>query len=416
MSGEFLLVLIVAGSYLAAHWAFEWLGHRYMLVSGAEYLLLGILLGPQVSGVLHASVLDAFAPFMTLALGWIGAVVGSNFLVPRLVRTRLELLRVAFTEATLALVMTATLMTAALAWLYQLPLGDTVPPAAALGAIAVASSPAGIAMLTRRHVRRGLVVGQIEVATGVDAFTAIVAYSLLLCIAHAAPTSSVRAPTPTEWAVISVAIGCVGGALFHLFVGNERNVDRLFISIGGSVILVSGAAAYLRLSPLLPAMLVGAMLANTTKNRDEIRLALTRVERPLYFVLLIFAGAAWDPGTTAWWVIPAVVFVIVRTFAKLTSARLAAFFNGLLSSLGARWGRALLGQGGLAIAIALDYHLFHGDLLLPDVVFSAAVTSVLLTDLSSARLVHSVVRRYTRRAFDASTPATAHAAFVPDEK
>ena len=32
MSGEFLLVLIVAGSYLAAHWAFEWLGHRYMLV------------------------------------------------------------------------------------------------------------------------------------------------------------------------------------------------------------------------------------------------------------------------------------------------------------------------------------------------------------------------------------------------
>jgi len=68
MSGEFLLVLLVAGSYLAAHWAFEWLGHRYMLVSGAEYLLLGILLGPQVSGVLHASVLDAFAPFMTLAL------------------------------------------------------------------------------------------------------------------------------------------------------------------------------------------------------------------------------------------------------------------------------------------------------------------------------------------------------------
>ena len=61
MSGEFLLVLIVAGAYLAAHWAFEWLGQRYMLVSGAEYLLLGILLGPQVSGVLHASVLDASA-------------------------------------------------------------------------------------------------------------------------------------------------------------------------------------------------------------------------------------------------------------------------------------------------------------------------------------------------------------------
>ena len=416
MSGDFVLILIVAAAYLAAHWAFEWLGHRYMLISGAEYLLLGILLGPQVSGVLRASVLDAFAPFMTLALGWMGAVVGSHFHLPRLVRTRGELIRVAFTEATLSLLVAAALLTAALGWLYQLPLGDTVPPAVALGAIAVASSPAGVAMLTRRLVRRGLVVRQIEVATGVDAFTAIVAFSLVLCIAHVAPPTNVRVPTPTEWAVISVAIGCVGGALFHLFVGSERNVDRLFISIGGAVILASGAAAYLRLSPLLPAMLIGAVLANTRHNRDEIRAALTRVERPLYFVLLIFAGAAWDPGTTAWWMIPAFVFVVVRTFAKLTSARLAAFFNGLLPSLGARWGRALLGQGGLAIAIALDYHLFHGDLLLPDVVFSAAVASVLLTDLSSARLVHSVVRRYTRRALDAPTPVAPHAAFMPDEQ
>ena len=73
MAGPFVLVLIVAGAYLAAHWAFEWLGARYLLVSGAEYLLLGILLGPQVSGVLEASVLNGFAPFMTLAMGWIGA-------------------------------------------------------------------------------------------------------------------------------------------------------------------------------------------------------------------------------------------------------------------------------------------------------------------------------------------------------
>lgn len=59
MAGLFILVLIVAGAYLAPHWAFEWLGARYVLVSGAEYLRLGILLGPPVSGVLHASIRDA---------------------------------------------------------------------------------------------------------------------------------------------------------------------------------------------------------------------------------------------------------------------------------------------------------------------------------------------------------------------
>lgn len=415
MTGPFLLVLIIAGAYLAAHWAFEWLGHRYLLVSGAEYLLLGILLGPQVSGLLQASVLDGFAPFMTLALGWIGAVVGSHFYLPLLVRTRNVLFNVAFAEAILTLVVCAGLLTGALAWLFELPLIDTVPPAVTLAAIATASSPAGVALLTQRRVRRGIVVRQIEVATDIDAFTAIVTFSLLLCIAHATPTSGVRAPTPTEWAAISVAIGCVGGALFHLFVGTERNVDRLFISIAGAVILASGAAAYLRLSPLLPAMLIGALLMNTSRNREEIRQALTRVERPFYFVLLIFAGAAWDPGIAAWWVIPAVVFVVLRTFTKMASARLAARLNGMVPVLGPHWGRALLGQGGLAIAIALNYHLFHGGLLLPDVVFTAAVASVLVTDLSSARLVQSVVRRYTRRIVDTSNPVEPNPA-LPAEK
>ena len=38
-------VLANVGAYLAAHVAFGWLARRYLIVSGAEYLLLGILLG-----------------------------------------------------------------------------------------------------------------------------------------------------------------------------------------------------------------------------------------------------------------------------------------------------------------------------------------------------------------------------------
>ena len=416
MAGPFVLILIVAGAYLAAHWAFEWLGARYLLVSGAEYLVLGILVGPQVSGVLQVSALDGFAPFMILAIGWIGAAAGSQFYIPRMVRSYGPIYRVALVEASLTLVAAAVFLTGVLAWLYQLPLADTVAPAAALGAIATVSSPAGVAMLRRRLVRRGLVIRQIEVATAIDAFVAIVAFSLLVCIEHGAPATGHRAPTPTEWAVISVAIGCIGGSLFHLFVGNERAIDRLFISIAGAVILVSGAAAYLRMSPLLPTMLLGAMLANTRRNRVEIRQALTRVERPLYFVLLVFAGAAWDPGTIAWWIVPALVFVIVRAVAKLGAARLAARFNGLTESLGQRWGRALLGQGGLAIAIALNYQLFHGTMLLADVVFTAAIVSVVLTDLSSARFVDSVVGRYTQPVVDAQTPIGPSSALEAERK
>jgi hypothetical protein len=391
MTAGLLLILIVAAAYLAAHVAMDWIGRRFLIVSGAEYLLLGILLGPQVSGAIRTSTVDEFAPVLTLALGWVGALVGAQFYVPDLLRLRSVAFKTAFLEALISLSVVAGLMGATFAWWFGLDTAGAAVPAIAVGAIAVASAPAGIAVVAQYLRARGPVVEQLHVATAVDAVVAVVAFGILLAVTHGAPSAEIRPPTPTEWVVISLGIGLVGGALFHLFVGQEQNVDRLFIALAGALILCSGAAAHLRLSPLLPAFLVGVVLVNTTSKRDALAQLLSRVERPLYFVLLIFAGAAWEPGTRAW-VLPVAVFLVVRTFAKLGGARLAARANGVYHALGPHWGLGLIGHGGLAVAIALNYRLSDTSTL-PNVVFTAALASVLLTDFFSARIVHAVVTR-----------------------
>ena len=143
-------------------------------------------------------------------------------------------------------------------------------------------------------------------------------------------------------------------------------------------------------------MLIGAILANTARNRHEIGVVLHRVQRPLYLVLLIFAGAAWRvPGSG--WLIPLVAFVAVRLVAKLGGARLATRLSGMSGVLGRDWGLALAGQGSLAAALALNYRIFD-DSDLSNVVFTIALVSVLATDLLSARVVRAVVRRHHRRA------------------
>ena len=47
MSSTLLLVIVAASAYLAAHVVFGWLGRKYLVVSGAEYLLLGIVARAQ---------------------------------------------------------------------------------------------------------------------------------------------------------------------------------------------------------------------------------------------------------------------------------------------------------------------------------------------------------------------------------
>jgi Kef-type K+ transport system membrane component KefB len=403
MPAALILILAVAVAYLAAHVAFDWLAKRFMLVSGAEYLLLGILLGPHVSGILSAQTMSGFAPLITLALGWIGAIVGTQFYLPALVRIPARTYRLGFLEAILTAFMVGG-VGAALMWLItgRGDITQSIAPALALGAIAAVSAPAGIEVVTRKiGGQREPIVLQLQVATAMDALVGIVTMGLLFCIFHPNDTIAARGITPTEWAVITLGIGVVGGTLFHLFLGGETNVDRLFISLAGAIILASGAAAYLHLSPVLTSMVVGAVLVNTSGgSRPVIADTLAKSERPFYFVLLVFAGASWDPSTVAWWWAVVLAFLVTRVVGKIGTARLGARVNDALPDLGPDWGFALLGQGGLAIALGLDYSRFSAAVL-PHAVFTAAIVSVLFTDVGSARIIHAVMSRLRwRRSLD----------------
>lgn len=391
MTPSLTLLVVVVGAYLAAHVAFGWIARRFQIVSGAEYLLLGFLLGPQVSGLLSTSLLDGFAPFLSLALGWIGAIVGAQFYLPQLIRIPAAHHRIAFTEALLTFATVSGSMAWVLGWSFGVPVSSTIAPAIAMGAVATATAPTGIAMVARRLRRPGALVRQLEITAAVDALVAVAGIGLLIAILHPEPPGALRPPTATEWVVISIGLGVVGGVLFHLFLGDETESDRIFIGLLGAILLVSGAAAYLRLSPLLPAMLVGAILIHTTTNREETQRVLQTVERPIYFVLLIFAGAAWLPiGLPG--VLAVAGFLLVRPLAKIGGAALAARANGAIPALGDSWGRALIGQGGLALAIALNYQIYGGTPL-ANTVFAAAIVSVLFTDVTAARVAEQVVRR-----------------------
>ena len=392
MTSALVLIVIVAIAYLATHVAFDWIARRLMIVSGAEYLVLGILLGPQVTGLLDARALQSFAPLITLATSWIGASVGAELLLQRAVLLPARTYRLAFTEAIGTVVFVTAVLIIAIGALLEVQLGTALVPALGLGAIAVASTPFAAGMVAQRIGQRGPIIEQLEVTAVVDAVVAIATIGILLSIERPALHMAVRAPTPTEWAVITVAIGVIGGALFHLFLGAERKIDRLFIALAGSLILACGAAAYLELSPVFVAMLVAAMLVNTSGNGAQIKDVIAKGQRPFYFVLLIFAGALWQP-TSVNAVLIVALFLAARVAGKVASARLGARFNDAFRDIGRGWGWGLIGQGGIALAIAIDYRR-HDAALYPNVVFTAAVVSVLLTDLLSARVAHTVITPY----------------------
>jgi Kef-type K+ transport system membrane component KefB len=386
-----LLILLVVLGYLAARFAVDWLARHAMVVSGAEYLVLGLLLGPRGTGVVTPEQLRGLAPFFTLAIGWLAASIGFRFWLPVLTRTPGMLFRLSVVQSMSTLALVGGGLWVLLWWDRGMSPVEAALPAAVLGAIAASSSLQGARIAGKALGRRNLAVRQLEVAAGIDALVAILTVSVVQALYHIPTPGLVREPTPTEWIAIAIAIGLVGGWLFHLFLGEERSADRLFVALAGAVVLTTGAANFVGMSALLPGLLLGVILVNTSRQRDIVGRLLAQVDRPLYFLMLVCAGALWAPSTTDVFV-PVLAFLGLRWAGKVGGAYVAARTNGALEAFGPTWGLALVGQGGLAIALALDYSL-SPSALSPNLVFTAALCSVLLTDIFSARLARGVVER-----------------------
>src|SRR5919106_5781955 len=92
-------IAVVTVGYIFAYLLFDRLRDRYGYVGGAEYVIIGFLLGPQVTGLLDAGQVQDLTPIVSLALGWLGMLLGTYFRLPAMAVIDGNYLRVAFAEA-----------------------------------------------------------------------------------------------------------------------------------------------------------------------------------------------------------------------------------------------------------------------------------------------------------------------------
>ncbi|HET8836974.1 MAG TPA: hypothetical protein VFN08_19750 [Gemmatimonadales bacterium] len=392
------LAVLTAG-YLFAYLLFDRLRDRYGYVGGAEYVLLGILLGPHVTGLLDAGRVQDLTPIVSLAIGWLGMLLGTYFRLPTLALLPADHVRIGFGEA----VATFTAALGPLLLLFRFLAGhgwtDSAVQAVTLAAVATLSSPAAVDALVERARIRSAILPVLQFTARIDALIGVVAFGIILAVFHRGDVApGIRPPTATEWAVINVAIGVASGVLFHLFLGprdagNEAGAtSRLFVALAGAIVVASGASYYLNLSPLYTNLVLGFILANSGgPHRDVTRLLLV-TERPVYLALLVFAGAAWSPESVdLLFLAPA--FVLVRLAARFLGAKVAADLVAPPELRTPPLARGLLAQGGLAVAIAVSYTQVRPDLN-PRLILSATLLSVLLFEIVAGRegvsLVHSL--------------------------
>lgn len=423
-----VLIAIVGGAYLLTHFLVDWLQRVALVSTSVEYIVLGALLGvifvPNAStrsGVLWAlentplgllpwpepmASLTIIAPLIALAAGWLGLVYGMALDVTTLMQRRDGALRLALLEGVLVAIPVSL---ATLGVLTLMVPGDDsmlvsgrILCAGALGITAWAGSTSAMDVVRRRYGVTGDTLVALVRGARFSDMVAILAFGVLVASHHELVAPNLpdfnpveRSPTSVEWSVITLGLGAALGALFAWFLDEDDSESGTLLALVGIIAFASGAAYFLHLSEITVNLVLGMVLVNVSPSGPRVRRTLQGTYKPMTLLVLLLAGALWDTPPLLLTIVLTVVLVGARALGKMA----AGWASSIGTSLRSDAFRGLIGQGEVALTMAVTFKLVFdvgvhtseqvGELV--DATYTAILVAVILHEIVAPRLLKGLL-------------------------
>jgi len=213
-----------------------------------------------------------------------------------------------------------------------------------------------IALVSQRLPARGPLTNTMKIAGALSPLFPLLAFGILFTLINPGISMQGVGSGLLWWLFVNV-VGLVLGFVMVLFTQERTSDDEMLLLITGTVFLIGGLSYFLGLSSLYTAMIMGIVVGNFARRRDQVFRELHVVESTVFLGFLILVGALVSlPSPKAIAVILA--YVLLRLLLKYVVTGTAAVqkFPDLRRH-GRRTGLVLSGQGAMAMAIALDFDL-----------------------------------------------------------
>jgi hypothetical protein len=362
----FVILLVLA--YLAGHPKLTALEDRLHVgastMTGFMFVLLGLLAATGSVQVLTSAVIQAVGPVVPFCLGWYGFRHGFGYDRELLLKppAGTGVLASAFFPSILALGGAVAVVAANAPDMLadRAVWRDLMVFGLACGTTALAPVQR-IERLMAGRIPKGRLEGFVKME-----HLAAIALLMLLAVYFRPEGVLVGWQLPeSAWLFIVFGLGSSAGILaWSLFRATPAGPPFIVILLG-SIALCSGMASFLRIAVVPVCFIAGLIVAGLPgSSRDQVRAVLDRMQRPILFVLLVIAGALWQPSAWQGWVLLGVFLI-----ARLAGNRLAIGFLGrwMPGELSVEERRALsyTPTGAFSIAIVLSARDLYPDSHVP---------------------------------------------------
>src|SRR6187402_1473074 len=288
-----LLVLLMAayfGSLLVEGRAIRGFG----LPSGAEWLILGVILGPHALGMFQSAMIRDLEPLVVVGLGWTALVVGIDY---GYVGER----RISWRGLFLGLLLSALCGAAvgAAAYYYcTLRLGidanEALISALAMALVCSETTRHAVRWINERQGAKGPLSDILAEISDADDALPLIGLAVLIAIGT---TPSLNVELALGWRLGGTAVlGAVLGLIAAALLARSLAFGESWAVLIGVALLGIGISMRLGAAALTVLFVAGAVISLVSHRHAELRKLLAPTERPVMLPLLLLGGATLDPG------------------------------------------------------------------------------------------------------------------------
>jgi hypothetical protein len=389
------IVILIAIAIIGSRFTFYRrrlpIGFRLILLTGTEYIFIGVLLGKMGLNVLDAHSLSQLEPVLLFGLGWIGFLFGVQFEF----RELKNLPKFYFSITAIQAIITFFAVFIPMFFLIRFFVPDNMPlvfsAAITLGSAACCTAQSALAIVSKTHkFENRELAGLLRYISGVDGLWGLILFTYALCVIPGIGNTGFNWLFSLKWLLASIGMGVVPALILIALSKQKFTQDEFLLFIIGTILFSAGLSYTIHHSPLVSCLVCGLITANFCRHRTRALTTVIKSEKSIYIFLLLLLGASWSFHLDYSLILMAAYFIF-RLIGKVAGSYAATniykpryavpFFTGL----------GLIPEGGLAVAIIINFKLLPYSTI-ADTMITIIVLSVLISEFIGPGLILKLLK------------------------
>lgn len=385
-------LILSIGILIFAGYIFGEFAEKIKLPRISGYILAGILLNPQLTGVMSDGFVDVTDPLLSISLSFITFSIGGALSRKQLKTTGKKILILTVFESLFAFFFVFVFLFISL--YFFIPVFQTtyeiIAISLVLASLAAPTDPSATMAVIHEYKARGEVSsGMLEIAA-FDDIAGIIIYTLVTAMAAFFLGTTNINIGDTLWLMVkniggAIFVGGIVGVLFNLITRmiKRQSEGTLIVLIFGLILLSYGLSEFLGFEAVLSTIVLGVVITNFNPLSEKIFGIIERYTDELIFVIFFtLSGLHLNLSSISGSYILIIIYIVARILGKYTGVFAGSVATKSSPKVRKYTAGGLIPQGGIVIGLAL--------ILTSDPIYKESA-SMIMGIVIGAALIHEII-------------------------